>query len=152
MKICLETSVPNFLFADDSSEKRDATRAFWQWLKLGTEEVFVSRLLLAEVAKAPAAKRGRLEAALRELDLTLLEIDERAVALADLLARRGVVPMRFSDDALHVAVAVINEMDVLASWNLRQIVKLKTITAVNQVCVEYGFKPLRIHTPQEILP
>jgi predicted nucleic acid-binding protein len=152
MKIYLETSVPNFLFAEDAPERQNKTRIFWEWLKLGTEQVFVSQLVLDEIADAPEAKRVRLETALRELNPTVLSVDERAVGLADLLVRRGVVPARFSDDALHLAVALLNEIDVLASWNLEHIVKLKTVMAVNLVCVEYGFKPLRIHTPQEIAP
>lgn len=152
MKIYLETSVPNFLFAEDAPEKRDATREFWHWLRMGTEEVFVSQLVFSEINDAPDTMKARLKAVLDEIHPAVLDLDEPVVNLANLFMRRGIVPMKYSDDALHVAVAVVNEMDVLASWNLRHIVKLKTITAVNQVCLEYGLKPIRIHTPQEILP
>jgi len=39
MKLYLETSVPNFLFAEDAPEKRRVTEMFFKWLKLSDHQV-----------------------------------------------------------------------------------------------------------------
>ena len=44
MRLYLETTVPNFLFASDSPDKQAETVAFWQWLKLGTEQEWAKRV------------------------------------------------------------------------------------------------------------
>jgi hypothetical protein len=41
MKLYLETSVPNFLFAEDAPEKRRVTEMFFEWLKLSDHQVFM---------------------------------------------------------------------------------------------------------------
>ncbi len=152
MKIYLETTVPNFLFADDAPQKRDATLVFWNWLKLGTEEIYTSERVLQELYRTTPEKQKKMLAALQELELTVLQADTKAVAFADPLIARGVIPIRFYEDALHIAIAVVNEMDVLASWNLQHIVKLKTMTAVNELCDARRLRPPRILTPEEIVP
>jgi len=45
MKLYIETSVPNFLFAEDAPEKRQVTVAFFAWLKICHDEVFISKLV-----------------------------------------------------------------------------------------------------------
>lgn len=152
MKIYLETTVPNFLFANDAPEKQEATEAFWRWLKLSHVEVFVSQIVIDEIAAAPPAKRERLLAALEDIDCRVLTLNSQAVGLADRLVREGIVPAKHADDARHIGVALVNEMDVLASWNFQHIVKLKTMAAVGELAAAYGLKPPRLLTPQEIVP
>ena len=43
------------------------------------------------------------------------------------------LPERYFNDLLHIAVATIHEMDVIVSWNLKHIVKLKTILTVEKI-------------------
>ena len=38
---------------------------------------------------------------------------------------RGTIPDSFSDDALHVAIAVTQQVGLLASWNFKHLVKLQ---------------------------
>lgn len=51
-KLYLDTSVPSFLFADDSPEKREVTIKFWDVLKLGLYDVIISDILLSEKYRA----------------------------------------------------------------------------------------------------
>ena len=52
MKLYLETTIPNFLFADDAPEKRRVTEVFFQWMKVCRDELFVSALVESEWARA----------------------------------------------------------------------------------------------------
>jgi len=62
----------------------------------------------------------------------------------------GVVPVRFRDDAVHIAVAVVNDLDVVVSWNLEHMVKLRTRTRVNAINRLNGYKEIEICTPEEV--
>ena len=44
MRLYLETTVPNFLFAEDAPDKRQATEVFFDWLRVASDELFVSIL------------------------------------------------------------------------------------------------------------
>ena len=152
MKLYLETTVPNFLFANDSPDKQAETVAFWQWLKLGTEEVFISRLVEAEIGRAQEPLRTKLYDAIADVDAQVLELASEALGLAQAYVARGVLPQRYVNDARHIALAVCSDMSVLVSWNLQHIVKMKTIRLVNQINLEYGLSPIQIHTPPEVMP
>lgn len=60
-KLYLDTSVPSFLFADDSPEKREATRLFWDVLKLGIYDVVISDILLTEISRCEKPLAQNLE-------------------------------------------------------------------------------------------
>jgi len=152
MRLYLETTVPNFLFVNDSPDKRAETVAFWQWLRLGTEDVFISRLVEAEIERAEEPLRTKLYAAIADVDAQVLELAPEALGLAQTYVTRGVLPQRYVNDARHIALAVCSEMNVLVSWNLQHIVKMKTIRLANQINLEYGLPPILIHTPPEVMP
>ena len=57
---------------------------------------------------------------------------------------------RYFNDLLHIAVATFHNMDVIVSWNLQHIVKLKTILAVEKVNKRFKYKSIHICTPEEI--
>ena len=43
MRLYLETTVPNFLFAEDAPDKRRATEVFFDWLRIDPYSVAVLR-------------------------------------------------------------------------------------------------------------
>ncbi len=54
-------------------------------------------------------------------------------------------------DALHIALATINNADVLASWNFKHIVNLDRIRLYNSINFRQGYRMIEIRTPREIL-
>ena len=63
----------------------------------------------------------------------------------------GIIPQKYQDDALHIALATYNEADAVISWNFKHMVKLKTIRGVNGINKMLGYKELEILTPQSWL-
>src|SRR6266446_3318965 len=122
MKLYIETSVPNFLFADDAPEKQLVTVAFFEWLKICDDELFISKLVEDELRPTPEPKRGKMTAALQAIPLRVLTVPVEAAGLADLYLAEKIVPVRFKNDALHVATAVWHRMDVVVSWNMKHLV------------------------------
>jgi len=51
------------------------------------------------------------------------------------------------EDAIHVAIAVINKIGILASWNYRHLVKLKTKREVNSINLINGYNTIEIVDP-----
>ena len=50
----------------------------------------------------------------------------------------GAVTMKFFEDALHIAIATINKVDVLVSWNFKHIVNINRIRLYNSVNLKSG--------------
>ena len=106
MKLYIETSVPNMLFHDDAPDSRRMTEEFFQWARVCSDEFYTSAVTEEEIGRAPTALREKLLSALRAIQPQLLSINAEARGLAQLYLREAILPPKFSDDALHVAVAV----------------------------------------------
>ena len=65
--------------------------------------------------------------------------------------RYGAIPEGYPEDAYHVAIAVVNNLDIVLSWNFRHIVRRKTKDIVNMVNTMNNFKHIEIMTPAELL-
>ena len=51
----------------------------------------------------------------------------------------------------HIALATINKVDVLASWNFKHIVNLERIKGYNSVNLRNGYQMLEIRSPKDLL-
>ena len=149
MKIYIESSVPNFLFHEDSPDKQKITKIFFKE-KLTHHKGFVSDLVLDELEKTSEPKRTKLKNVVVEHKLTALKLNNEARVLADKYIQEGIIPKKYSTDALHIAIAVVNGMDVLVSWNMEHIVKLKTMKGVNEINKKSHYPYIFINTPEEV--
>jgi hypothetical protein len=156
LRVYLDTSVINFLFADDAPEKMGATLDFFKrFVITGRYEVAVSPVVLAEINQTKdGEKRKLLLGKIAEYGLRgiTLEPHDEVTALADAYVTQGVIPESNYEDALHVALCTVTEMDVLISWNfehLANVNKERRVLAVNQA--NGYFYPLRITTPLEVM-
>ena len=62
-----------------------------------------------------------------------------------------IIPTKYLRDAQHVAIAVVRETDVVVSWNLEHIVKVKTRREVNAINQLRGYHAIELATPEEVL-
>ena len=74
-----------------------------------------------------------------------------AVSLAQALVSDGVVPERAAADALHIAVATVQGMDYLLTWNLKPLANAIICTAITDACRQRGYEPPVICTPEELM-
>ena len=151
MKLYIETTVPNFLFADDAPEKQAVTKQFYGWLKVSLDELYISELVLAELSRTQLPLRQDLLEATARLHATVLPITPEAEGLAGRYISDGAIPARFRDDAVHVAIAVLNRLDVVVTWNMKHLANVRRIEAINRTNLIMGFAPVRIHTPEEVI-
>ena len=153
LRIYLDTSVINFLFAEDSPDFRRVTEEFFADYA-GQNELYGSDVLLRELGgDSLVERRERHLRVLADCRVAILprSRDVEVVRLAEAYLRQGVVPVRKRDDALHVAYATVFEMDVLLSWNFKHLANLRRETrflTVNQA--EGYWRSPRIVSPLEV--
>ena len=151
LKLYLDTSVWSFFFADDAPEKRDITKVFFESVSEGSYEIFFSEVVIRELNNAPEPKRTSFAKLLEKLNPTKLEITNEIEELASLYIERGVVPIAKRDDALHVSIASVYEMDAVITWNYHHLANLRKAEVFNGINLEQGFtKHLKIVTPMEV--
>lgn len=74
-----------------------------------------------------------------------------AEALAELYIREGIMRPSMHVDALHIATAVLAGVDMLVSWNFRDIVNDVKVRGYNAINTRLGYPVLKISTPREVI-
>mgnify|MGYP001603240787 CR=1 FL=1 len=147
-RIYLDTSVISAIFDSRNRERAFLTRLFWQ--QRVQYQVFVSDLVLTEIRRTSASKlRRQMEELIARLALARITNDVESLA-KDYISH-GAIPDEYPEDAYHIAIAVINEMDFLLSWNFRHIVRQRTREIVKMVNGRHGLRHVEILTPAELL-
>ena len=116
----------------------------------GKKIAVISDVTLDELIDAPDRVQENL-GTLPEESLETLTADIEARELADQYVQEGAVSDKWYEDALHIAIATISQVSVLASWNFKHIVNLDRIRKYNAVNLKNGFSMIEIRTPREIL-
>ena len=145
-KVYLDTSIISALFDERTPERLRMTSALW--LKLSDYEVFISELVLEELERTNEKVRAKLLSAIK--DFIVIKISKEAESLAEIYVRQGVFPEKYFDDALHVALASVNQVGILLSWNFTHLVKLKTRRMVSIVNLSENIMPVEIASPPEL--
>jgi hypothetical protein len=99
-------------------------------------------------------RKGDPEQAVRRLDairpFQLLDIDgEVRVLAAGIIANRG-IPKEYPEDALHIAVAAVNAIDVLVTWNFAHLNNPFTRMKVGQAVERRGYVCPEVCSPEEL--
>ena len=156
IKIYLDTSAINFLFADDAPEKKEITVDFFEnFIKTGIYQAFISDFVIQEINQtSDLEKRGRLLRVLDEyyIERLVLADPEEIMQLAKLYIDQKVVPQNKLLDALHIASTVVNKIDYLVSWNYKHLANVNRERKVIIVNTENNYlNPVRILTPIELI-
>jgi hypothetical protein len=98
--------------------------------------------------RRPNSAALRLEAI---QDLSVLEQTDEATALAQSLLLEVPLPERAAVDSLHIAIAAVNGVEYLLTWNCTHIANVALRANIEAVCRTHGFEPPAICTPEELL-
>jgi len=105
---------------------------------------------LQELDEAPAEVQGVLPS-LPFDSIEQVEFSPEADRLKDLYLAAGVVGAAHTNDALHVALAVVAHADMIVSWNFRHIVHFDKMRGFNAVNLREGYGRLEILSPLEVV-
>lgn len=151
--IYVETSIISYLIARPTN---NLLAAAWQkstvdWWNYQRDkfDLFISEVVAEE------AKRGDPDAALRRMEvlegLPHLSITDAVKRLSKSFLEEGPLPPKAVDDALHIAIASVHNMDYLLTWNCRHIDNAELKPVLRTICISKGFAYPEICTPQELM-
>ncbi len=126
---------------------QNTTRDWWQ-TAAHRFDLVASELVVQECSAGDeTAAEERLEAL---ADITLLRTSSDAEQLADALIAGHAVPESHPEDALHIALAVVNGIQYLMTWNFRHIANAAVRSTIERICRDAGYEPPVICTPEEL--
>ena len=146
-RIYIDTSIVGGFF-DKEFEKE--TKMLFQRLE-NKEVVFViSEVLTGELDNAPERVRTLLDNYNNDyIEKVPLTVEARE--LANKYIAENVVGKTSLDDCRHIALATINKVDILASWNFKHIVNITRIKGYNAVNLKNGYQTLEIRNPKDLV-
>lgn len=151
LKLYFDTSIFNFALADDVPKEKEVTLKLFDEVRKGKYEVYVSEVVIREANRASEEKAKSLIDLINEVVSEELYVNDEVQELAKRYVTEGIIPERYEDDALPIAVASVNNLDAIISWNFAHIVKLKTKKEVVGVNAISGFKEIEIYSPWEVI-
>jgi hypothetical protein len=149
----LETTIPSYLTAWRSPEvvmaaRQEITRDWWD-NRRGEFDLFVSQLVIDEASAGdPDAVARRL--AILE-GIPLIEPRTGTDELVEALIQDLALPDRAAADAVHIALAVVNGIDFLLTWNCTHIANAVNRPIIELTCQSLGYSAPVICTPEELL-
>ena len=147
LRIYIDTSVVGGFFDE---EFKEPTQRLFKRLESNEVKFVISDLLELELIQAPKFVSELLLKYPRDR-FERIELTEETMSLADKYISEKVVGRTSLEDCRHIALATINKVDVLASWNFKHIVNLDRIRGYNSVNLKLGYPTIEIRTPQELV-
>jgi len=146
-RIYIDTSIVGGYFDE---EFRDATCKLFERLEKDEIKFVISELLELELIDAPQHVRELLLKYPAD-KFERISLTDEAVKLADTYIIDKVVGKTSLEDCRHIAMATINKVDVLASWNFKHIVNLDKIKGYNSVNLRLGYSMIEVRSPLELI-
>ena len=150
--VYIETTVVSYLTAratrdPQKAEWQAATKEWWDTQR-HHYDLYTSTLTFDE------AEKGHREAAKRRrqvlLGLVTLEVTDAVDDLTDALLSANAVPVDSRDDATHIAIAAVHNIDYLLTWNQSHIANPTKRALIRDVCEKQGYRCPEIYKPNEM--
>ncbi len=150
MRIYIDTSVINGLYVEDIIWIKDVTKKFFESAK-NRYKLYISDIVADEIKRTPDPhKRKKLLDVIEQYACVEITKTPEVEKLADKYIGHKIIPRKYLADALHIAIASVYKIPVLASWNFKHIVRHKTRIGVNSINRKYGHIQIDICSPEEV--
>ncbi len=111
-------------------------------------------LYASEIVEDEAGK-GDSVIAVQRLNLlqsvTFLDLTEEATELAQEFLQQSNLPPKASNDALHMALATVYDLDYLLTWNCKHMANAQIQRKLSKISLELEYKLPFICTPYEFM-
>jgi hypothetical protein len=151
-RIYLETTIFNYYFDAERGDEHIATVKLFERIAEGGYDPFTSLYVTGELeATKDEAKREKMLELIARYEIPVLAESDAAANLAAIYIKETVIPLRFRTDGLHIAIASVNDLDIVVSANFQHIVKPKTIRLSGAINTANGYHAVQIYSPTEVL-
>jgi len=151
-KIYIETTIISYATSRVSRDVIVASRQLASRIlldKCSDFEAYISVLVLAEIESGDT-KRATMRCEVVS-HFPVLQVTEQAEHLADRLIHAKAVPERFKEDALHLAIAAVNGIDVIVTLNFAHINNPFTLGKIRGLVESCGYRFPEVSSPDALI-
>jgi len=147
LKIFLDTSVYSARFDSRDPNRQKLTQDFWD--TIGYYDVYYSEINTEEIS---AVSDEDLKKKMKDLlkNGKNIKITTEVKKLTQVYTDEGLIPEKYENDTLLIALTSVYSLDILVSWNFKHLVKRKTRIGVNLINLKNGYKSIEILAPPEL--
>ena len=146
MRIYADTSVFGGCF---DPEFEIWSKKLIELFKIGKYKAVISEVSEFELKYAPNHIKQILSY-IGYKNLEIAKLSDEAKQLSEYYIKEKIVTKKSLADTQHIAVATVQQVDLLVSWNFKHIVNYDKIRLYNAVNLKYGFKVLEIRNPRDL--
>jgi len=144
MKLYLDTSIPSAYF-DNSKPIRQLITQKWFENDASLYELHISVITIEEIEQLKNInKKNKIRDLILNQNVKVLEISSEAIELANKYINTGAIPSSEPEDAYHIAIATVNNIETLASWNFKHIVSINPIRKIHEVNKKFNYPLIEI--------
>jgi hypothetical protein len=146
-RVYIDTSVIGGYFDDEFSKY---SILLFNDFTSGKKIAVFSNLTLRELKHAPENVRKKFDEIPNE-HIEFVGLTEEAEKLAQRYIEDGVISPNHFLDAEHIAIATVEKVDIIVSWNFKHIVNVHKIRGFNSVNLKEGYQLIDIRPPMEVI-
>ena len=151
MRLYLDTSVIGALFDSEMPQRMEITRTLLRSIINGKHTGIISNIVLEEIERTPEEFKEKIIVEMRKIPLQIISEDEASADLLEFYEKEGFIRRGARLDLRHLAVATVNGVDAVVSWNFRDIVNIRTRRSVHSTNLRLGFPLIEIVSPEEVV-
>ena len=150
-KIYIDTSVWNIAL-ESGRDNHDITIEFFNSISSDKKYLLIiSELVQTEISEAFDLRKQELIKLLSKYKPDIILLNNQSIYLAETYVQHGLIPEKYTDDAIHIAAASVYHCNFLVSWNFKHIVRAKVIQGVHLINLNEGYGLVEIVTPEQFL-
>jgi len=153
-RLYVETSVWNQFDQEDRMDFREITESFFKFADV--YEIYISEVVLWEIDQCSDENRRQVILSyIERYKPLLLSFDEEAQLLRNKYVEAGVMTDTRRNryyDAAHVAIASVNELPFLLTFNFVHLLKIAKIEGFNGVNLLNGYGSIQLVSPELFIP
>jgi predicted nucleic acid-binding protein len=147
--IYLDTTLPSAYFDNREPEKMKNAQVVWKII-VDKYEVYISEITVAEInATTNSLRRNQMIKLVK--DFPIFSITREIEFLAKGYIEQKIIPVKYTEDALHVACASIHKVDFFLTWNCTHIASAHKRKAIRFYNLSVGIFYPEIILPEELL-
>jgi predicted nucleic acid-binding protein len=147
----LDSSIFGYAANEKAGEKYTNANILLKQINDGKFEAYASDVTIKEIEQSPNWIKDKVKEKFNNTNLSIISIDSEVIELARKYTGNKIIPKEKLDDACHIAIATINQLDAVVSYNYHHMVRLDVKLGVNRTNKANNYLEVDICSPEEVI-